>query len=86
MNNIPITNKHLFTKNDVSQNGLFLSYCEVFYILSEDGELITVNRVYHATFENIDNILIEGIEVCWKDNPFELSFTEDNYVRIIKPD
>ena len=87
MNKIPINNLHLFTKNN-SGKGLSLLNCEVFYILYDDNELITANRIYHPVINDIMDIadvLVEGIEVCWKDNPFELNFTGDNYIRKIKP-
>ena len=68
---LPINNLHLFTKRNATKRLLFLLNCEVFYLLHTNGNFLTVNRIYHP---HIDNILIEGIEVRWKNNPFELSF------------
>jgi predicted butyrate kinase (DUF1464 family) len=87
MKKLPIKNLHLFTKYDASKKGLTLIDSEVFYILSEMSKRLTVNRIYHTgtvEINGIDDVLIEGIELKWDENPFDLSFMEDNYIRKIK--
>ena len=76
---LPLTNIELFTKfsyndtnySDVGGNHLY----EAFHVCKDDV-------IYHLISDKDGNS--EGIEMFWEDNPFELSFSKDNFIRIIK--
>ena len=76
---LPLTNIELFTKfnyNDTNYENMGDNHLfEAFHVSNDDV-------VYHLISGKDNNS--EGIEMFWEDNPFELSYTKDNFIRIIK--
>ena len=80
--NLPVTNKHLWEKHkwvtDRDKNMQHILIKKKYEaIVFYDEERFANNRTEHSNILNND---VEGVEIEWKDNPFDLIPIYDNFL------
>ena len=74
---LPLTNIEKFEKIKFRRTmfDIPFEFEEYFYISGGNNKKKTVHGTYKHEYE-----IEEGIQIIWKDNPFNVDFNDDNYL------